>query len=64
MYTSDTTCNRHSNETVTFRKHVIKYKNKRKWMVEFFRKFENSGIKITRVNSILIENPSIYSFLF
>ena len=26
----------------------------RKRMVEFFRKFENRGIKITRVNSILI----------
>ena len=26
----------------------------RKWMVEFLRKFENRGIKIARVNSILI----------
>ena len=26
----------------------------RKQMIEFFRKFENRGIKMTRVNSILI----------
>ena len=26
----------------------------RKWMVEFLRNFENPGIKIARVNSILI----------
>ena len=35
-------------------KHVTKYKNMRKWMVEFLRKFDNRGIKIARVNSILI----------
>ena len=33
---------------MTLRKHVTK------WMVEFLRKFENYGIKIARVNSILI----------
>ena len=47
-------CNRHSNETMTLRKHIFKYKHMRKWMVEFFREFENRGIKISRVNSILI----------
>ena len=47
-------CNRHSNETVTLRKHVTKYKNMQKLIVEFFRKFENGGIKIDGVNSILI----------
>ena len=46
--------NRHSNETVTHRKHVIKYKNMQKWTIEFIRKFENRGIKIVRGNSILI----------
>ena len=50
----DTSCNRHSNETVALRKHVSKTKNMRKWMVEFIRKFDNRGIKIARVNSILI----------
>ena len=45
-------CDRHSNETVTLKKHVTKYKHKQKWMVEFFGKFENRGIKIARVNSI------------
>ena len=45
---------RHSNGTVTLRKHVTKYKNMRKWILEFLRKFENRGIKIVQVNSILI----------
>ena len=40
----------HSNETTTLRKHVSKYKNMRKWMEEFPRKFENRGTKIDRVN--------------
>ena len=47
-------CDRHSNETVTLRKHVTKYKNMQKWMVEFLRKFENRGIKKARVNSIFL----------
>ena len=46
-------CEWHSNETVTLRKHVANYKNMRKWMIEFLRKFENRGIKIARVNTIL-----------
>ena len=45
-------CDRHSNETVTLRKHVTKSKNMRKWMVEFLKKFENRDIKISQVNSI------------
>ena len=45
---------RHCNETATRRKQVTKYKTMRKWTVEFIRKFENRGIKISRVNSILI----------
>ena len=47
-------CDRHSNETVTLRKHVNKYKHIQKWMVEFLRKFDNRGIKIAGVNSIFI----------
>ena len=46
--------NRHSNETATLRKHVTKYKNMQKLMVEFLRKFVSNGIKIARVNSILV----------
>ena len=56
----------HSNETVTLRKHVTKYKNMQKWMVEFLRKFENRGIKIDRVNSIHITksvNLQIFTFI-
>ena len=34
-------CNLHSNETVTVKKHVTKYTNMLKWMVEFLRKFES-----------------------
>ena len=45
-------CDRHSNETVNLRKHVSKYKNMRKWIVEFIKKIENRGIKISRVHSI------------
>ena len=56
-------CDRHSNETVTLRKHVMKYKNMRKLMLEFLRKFEDRGIKIARVNLILI-NKSINLQLF
>ena len=47
-------CNRRSNETVTLKKDVTKYKNMRKCIIEFLRKFEYRGIKIARVNSILI----------
>ena len=47
-------CDRHSNETVTLRIHVTKYKHMQKWMVEFIRNFENSVIKIFRVNSIRV----------
>ena len=51
--------NRNSNETVTLRKHVTKYKNMPKWMVEFFRKPESRGDKIARVNSIRITKSII-----
>ena len=60
-------CNRHNNETVTLRKYVSKYKNMQKWMVEFFRKFENRSIKIARVNSILITksiNLQLFTLIF
>ena len=61
---------RHSNETVTLRKHVTKYKSMQKWLVEFLRKSESHGDKIARlpnsINSIIlfginsIPNLSIY----
>ena len=38
-------CDRHSNETMTLRKHVTKYKHTWIWMFEFLRKFENRCIK-------------------
>ena len=60
-------CDRHSNETVALRKHVTKYKNKRKYIVEFLRKFENRSIKAARINSILITkstNLQIFTYIF
>ena len=54
-------CNRHSIQTVTDRQHVTKYKNMRKWMVEFLRKVENHAIEIGRDNLILI--TKIYQFI-
>ena len=56
-------CDRHSNETATLGKHVTKYKNMQKWMVEFLRIFEDRGFNIVRVKSILI-NKSINLQLF
>ena len=47
-------CDQHSNKTVTLRKHISKYKNMRKRMVEFFRKSEVDGDKIAGVISIHI----------
>ena len=44
----------YSNETVTLRKHITKYKNVRKWMDKFLWKCESHGIKTSRVNSLLI----------
>ena len=52
-------CDRHRNPD-SQGKHIIKYKNIRKWMVEFLRKFENRAIKSGRDNSILI--TKIYKF--
>ena len=45
---------RYINETVTLRKHVTKYKNMRKQMVEILRKSNSSGNKNDQVNSIRI----------
>ena len=41
-------CNRYNNETATLRKHVTKYKNLRKWIVEFLKKSESRGDKLAR----------------
>ena len=53
---------RHSNETITLRKHVTKHKNMHKWMVEFFRKFENRVIKIARDKSIITKSINLQLF--
>ena len=53
-------CDRHSNETVTLRKHVTKYKNVLKWMIEFLRQSESRGDKIVLVNHILITISIVY----
>ena len=41
-------------------KHVTKHKDMQKWMLEFPSQFENRGIKISRVDSIISPNLSIY----
>ena len=56
-------CDRHSNETVTLKKHVTKYKNMRKRMVEFLRKFKNEALKLLELTRFLSLNQSIYSYL-
>ena len=50
----------HSNESVTLRKHVSKYKHIRKCMVEFFSKCEGSRSKIDRVDPISITKLLFY----
>ena len=52
--------NRHSNETVTLMKHVTKYKNMHKWMIEFLRKFENRNIILLELTRFPSENQSFY----
>ena len=47
-------CDRCSNETVTLRRPVTKYKTMQKWMLEFLKKIKIVGITIDPVNSILI----------
>ena len=55
-------CDQHSNETVTLRKHVTKYKHMQKWMVEFLCKSESRDI-IDLVNSICIKLSVYLNFL-
>ena len=60
-------CDRHSNETVTVRKHVTKYKNMQKWVVEFLKKLQSSGIKIAGVNRIFVTksiNLQLFTLIF
>ena len=51
---------RRTNETVTLRKHVAKYKHIQKWMVKFLRKFGSHGIKIAQVTR---SHHQIYQFI-
>ena len=53
-------CDRHSIETVTFRKHVTKYKTMRKWIVDYI--LENLRIVQLKVVEILILITHIYQF--
>ena len=50
----DAACDWHNNETLTPRKHVTKYKNMRKKMVEFIRNSQSRGNEIAQVNSICV----------
>ena len=42
-------CDRQSNEIMTLRKHVAKYKHMRKWVVEFLSKSESRGNKLLQL---------------
>ena len=60
-------CDQHINETVTLRRHITKHKSIQKWIVKFLRKFENRGINISQVNSILITksiNLQLFTLIF
>ena len=41
-------------------KYVAEYEHMRIWMVEFLSKFHGHGIKIARMNSILVAKPLIF----
>ena len=56
-------CDRHGVETVTLSKYVTEYEQMGKWMVEFLSKFQNSVIKIGRVNSIRVVNALIFVYI-
>ena len=45
-------CDRHSGKIVTLSKYVAEYEEMRKWMVQFFTRFQGRSIKIAPVNSI------------
>ena len=46
-------CDRHSNETVTLRTHVIKYKHIQKWIVRNIKIAQVSSIRITTSINLL-----------
>ena len=51
----------HSNETVTLRKYVTKYKNMHKWMIEFSENLRVVAIKLLELTQFVLQNISIYS---
>ena len=57
-------CDRNRNETETLREHDTKYKTIQKWIAQFPIKFQNRGIKIAQVNSILITKSINLHFYF
>ena len=53
-------CDRHSVGLVTLSKYVVEYEQMWKWLGEFFSKFQDSGIKIDKVNSIRVAKWIIF----
>ena len=53
-------CDRHRNETGTHEKHVTKYKDVRKWMVEFLSKSESRGINMLKFREFAAQNHKFY----
>ena len=54
-------CDSHSVETVSLSKYVTEYEQMWTLMVEFFSKFQGSGIKIDRVYLIRVAKPLIFT---
>ena len=51
---------RHNVEAETLSKYIGEYEQMWKWIFEFLSKFHGRGIKIARVNSILVAKPLIF----
>ena len=52
-------CDRHSNETVTLRKHVAKYKHMRKW-AKFLKQMRIVALKLLKLTRSASPKQSIY----
>ena len=59
----DMACNRNNNETMTFRKHVFKYKNMRKWMIDFSENLRIVALKWLELSRFISPKQSINSYL-
>ena len=59
-FISDTACNRHSNETLTLRKHVTKYKTCKNGWTNFLENSRIVELNLLELTRFLSQNQSIY----